>query len=196
MQRFHYDTIGSTNVEARALAAARPGTPLLVTAAEQTAGRGRQGRAWHSPRGGAWLSVAWPMAHPPARYAAASLVAGAALRRAVASLGVDARRLEVKWPNDLVIGGRKAAGILCEQFAGAAGAAGSLVIGVGVNVDFDPALFPPDLRTPATTLREALGVALGVDDVVAATAREVAAAMRDFERDGLAEGCSPSCGRR
>ena len=66
MRRIHYDIIDSTNSEARRLAAADLREPLLVTAAEQSAGRGRQGREWQSPHGGAWMSLAWPARQPPA----------------------------------------------------------------------------------------------------------------------------------
>lgn len=187
MQRFHYDTIDSTNSEARVLAAEHPGDALLVTASEQSAGRGRQGRTWHSPRGGAWMSVAWPMSRPAPAYAATSLVAGAALRRAVRQVAGGAADLLIKWPNDLLAGGRKLAGILCEQCPGASGATGTLVIGIGVNVDFDGALFPPEVRRSATTLREAAGRAATVEEVIAATAREVAVAMQALEREGLSE---------
>ena len=78
MRRIHFEVTDSTNSQARLLAAAHPGERLLVTAAEQTAGRGRQGRQWISPRGGAWLTIAWPMRLAPAAYRAASLAAASA----------------------------------------------------------------------------------------------------------------------
>lgn len=187
MQRFHYDTIGSTNSQARGLAAEHPGDVLLVTAGEQTAGRGRRGRTWHSPRGGAWMSFVWPMTRPASAYAATSLVAGVALRRAIRQVAGDGADLHIKWPNDLLAGGRKLAGILCEQRPGAGGATGTLVIGIGVNIDFDDELFPPELRPSATTLRAAVGRAPTVEEVIAATAREVAVAMQALEREGLSE---------
>lgn len=186
MRRVHYEQIDSTNTEARRLLTADPREPLLVTAVEQTAGRGRQGRDWHSPVGGAWMSVAWPTRRPAAAYAAVSLAAAAAVLRAVRGLAARApERFEVKWPNDVLVDGRKVAGILCEQRLGGGVQLDAVIIGVGVNVNFDLALLPGDLRHPATTLEAALGKKLRVGDVVDAVAEELAGALEAFEADGL-----------
>jgi BirA family biotin operon repressor/biotin-[acetyl-CoA-carboxylase] ligase len=190
MRRIHYDIIDSTNSEARRLAEMHPGERLLVTAATQSAGRGRQGRVWHSPRGGAWLSLVWPVGREPRTYLPVSLVAAAALRRAVMKLAGHALgHLCIKWPNDLLIADKKVAGILCELFpvGSAAHRGGVLVIGIGVNVDFDLALLAADLRHPATTLRAALGRPVDVEDVIVDVARHVCDSMEVFEREGLNE---------
>lgn len=132
------DSVGSTNDEAVALAAegARHGT--IVWAHEQTAGRGRRGRQWHSPRGNLYASVILRTGRPPAASAQAGFVAAVALRDALADL---APRLlfQCKWPNDILCNGRKIAGLLLES-AGE----GTVVLGVGVNVSTspDPALHP------------------------------------------------------
>jgi BirA family biotin operon repressor/biotin-[acetyl-CoA-carboxylase] ligase len=188
LHRVPFDVTDSTNAQARRLAGERPGERLLVTAAEQTAGRGRRGRAWHSPRGGAWLSIAWPLTRPPENYAAASLAAAAAVRRAVCRVApaLD-QRLRIKWPNDVLADGRKVAGILCEQFlaSGGGGDGGVLIVGVGVNVDLDFGPTAGALRFPATTLRDTLGAAIAVDAVVDAVAAELEPALERIERDGL-----------
>lgn len=185
MRRFHFDATDSTNVQARRLAAENPGELLLVTAAEQTAGRGRNGRTWHSPRGGAWLSVVWPLRGAPAAYAAASLAAAAAVRRALVDAAPElADRLRIKWPNDLLVDGRKAAGILCEQTSGGA-SAGALIVGVGVNADFDAAELPADLRHPATTLLAALGRSVPVEPLIDAVAARLEDSLAEFEAQAL-----------
>lgn len=99
--------------------------PVLLAAEEQTAGRGRRGRRWHSPRGaGITFSLAVPVKRPLRELAALSLVAGVAAARALRSLGAP---VALKWPNDLVASEAKLGGILVETRGGIA------VIGVGVN---------------------------------------------------------------
>jgi BirA family biotin operon repressor/biotin-[acetyl-CoA-carboxylase] ligase len=181
--------------------------PLLVTAAEQTSGRGRHGRTWHSPRGGAWMSVAWPMFRESSWYAGVSLAAAAAVHRGVAAViqkraasNGAAVAVHIKWPNDLLIRGRKVAGILCEQFAMPRGRQqnapksealpnGVIIVGVGVNVSFDIEQLGPqaDLRHPATTLVEAAGVEIDVEPVIDSIADRLVEALEDFENEGVSE---------
>uniref|UniRef100_A0A832HZ87 biotin--[biotin carboxyl-carrier protein] ligase n=1 Tax=Eiseniibacteriota bacterium TaxID=2212470 RepID=A0A832HZ87_UNCEI len=154
---------GSTNdVAWEALAAGAPdGTAVVADA--QTSGRGRNGRRWHHAPGRALaLSV---LLHPggAARpLPALPLVAGLALARALDGLGA---RVELKWPNDLLLGGRKVSGILAEGRAAAGGTAA--VLGVGVNVGQSAEDFPPELRATATSLAEH-GVRAGREAVAAA----------------------------
>lgn len=186
MQRFHFDITDSTNVQARRLAAEHPGEVLLVTADEQSSGRGRQGRAWHSPRGGAWLSIVWPARQAPQAYGATSLVAAVAVLRAVREVAGEGFNLaRIKWPNDLLIDDRKVAGILCEQCLPSGGRGGFVIVGVGVNVDFDVAELGAGLRHEPTTLRDALNRSVTVRDVIEAIASRFSEAMDQFERNGL-----------
>jgi BirA family biotin operon repressor/biotin-[acetyl-CoA-carboxylase] ligase len=185
MRRFHFDLIDSTNSEARRMAPPASGEPWLVTATEQAAGRGRQGRTWHSPRGGAWMSLAWPARKPPAEYASVSLVAALALLRALRDVVSATADFRIKWPNDLLIHDQKVAGILCEQRLVAGGSSEAVIIGIGVNVDFDPALLPAGLRHPATTLRAALGETIEVETVIDAVAAQLLDVLEDFESSGL-----------
>jgi BirA family biotin operon repressor/biotin-[acetyl-CoA-carboxylase] ligase len=186
MRRVHYDVTDSTNAQARRLAEAHPGDMLLVTAGEQTMGRGRQGRAWQSPRGGAWMSVAWPLRKAASEYAAASLVAAVAVTRALEEVAPECvDDLQIKWPNDVLLAGRKVAGILCELCPGGGRPYGTLILGVGINVSFGPEQLQGSLRHPATTLQAAVGRAPAVDDVIAAVASGLADAMAAFESEGL-----------
>lgn len=188
MRRYHYAAADSTNTQARRLAAEWPGEPLLVTAEVQTAGRGRQGRSWLSPRGGAWLSIAWPTRREPEAYAAASLVAAVAVWRALRDVaGGELPTARIKWPNDLLLNGRKVAGILCEQCPAALGRPGFIIVGVGVNVDFDLALLAAELRHPATTLAATLRRPVAVAAVVDAIELRFAEAMEQFEADGFSD---------
>jgi BirA family biotin operon repressor/biotin-[acetyl-CoA-carboxylase] ligase len=187
MRRLHYETIGSTNSQARALAEVHPGERLLVTAARQSAGRGRHGRVWQSPLGGAWMSIAWPMLNEPRAYAPVSLVTAVAVRRALRELGGgESPDLRIKWPNDLLIADCKVAGILCELSPSVREARGGiLIVGIGVNVNFDPALLAGDLRHPATTLSAAWGRFVDVEAVITAVRQQVLEALASFECDAL-----------
>jgi len=162
------DTLASTNSTAKALAEEHPGRSIVVIAGEQTAGRGRRGRTWTSPRGGVWMSIARPT-DPTRPTHHLPLLTGLAVREAVlkacAHPGDDraalARRLAIKWPNDLLIDGRKVAGVLCERIRTAPINPGgpddhAAIVGIGVNADFGLDLLPPDTRLPATTLRHAM----------------------------------------
>lgn len=188
IRRIHYDLIDSTSAEARRLATADLRESLLVTAAEQSTGRGRQGRQWHSPVGGAWMSLVWPARQQPAAYAAVSLAAAVAVLRTLRELAArEPDRLRVKWPNDILIDDRKVAGILCEQRLGGGVQSDVLIIGVGVNVNFDPDLFPDDLRHPATTMTAALSKPFSVDAVVDKLAEHLTTALTAFESEGLSQ---------
>ena len=198
MRRIHFDVTDSTNTQARRLAAGHPGERLLVTAAEQTAGRGRQGRRWLSPRGGAWMTIVWPMRLPPVAYRATSLAAAIGVRRAIVELlnrGLPpaaasmAARPAIKWPNDVLLEDAKIAGILCEQVLGGA-ASSAVLIGIGVNVAFAQALLeePADgqpLRHRATTLSNVAGRAFDVEETLQQTSAAVVGAMEQLEASGL-----------
>lgn len=144
-----FETLGSTNEEA--LARARAGTvgPLWIVAAQQTAGRGRRGRAWASLPGN--LHATLLLTDPcPARHAAElSLMAALALHDSLSRLtAAIASRLTLKWPNDMLLDGAKLAGILVE---GEAGPPLATAVGIGVNCAHHPA----DTAYPATSLAAA-----------------------------------------
>ncbi|TDH64072.1 biotin--[acetyl-CoA-carboxylase] ligase [Dankookia rubra] len=118
---------------------------LAIRALEQTAGRGRAGRAWASPPGNLYLSVLLRPAGPAREAPQWSLLAGVALAEAAAGHVPDPAALRLKWPNDLLLGGAKAGGILAESALTPAGAVAWLVLGIGVNLAHAPAL--PDRPT-------------------------------------------------
>jgi len=118
-----------------ALLAERIGAPVLLAAEEQTAGRGRRGRRWHSAPGrDLTFSLARRIARPVRELAALSLVAGVAATQALRALGVA--QAAIKWPNDLMAGEAKLGGILVETRL--QGAASLAVVGIGINCRVDP----------------------------------------------------------
>jgi BirA family biotin operon repressor/biotin-[acetyl-CoA-carboxylase] ligase len=160
-----FDRVGSTNDVVRTwLAGGRPEVCLAV-AVEQTAGRGREGRPWVAPAGAALLlslgfRPSWLAADHAWRLAAVTSLAMADAAETVADLPAGSIRL--KWPNDLVIasgpgaGIRKVAGVLGETI-GLGSADPRVVVGLGINADWDAARFPPELSGSMTSLREAAG---------------------------------------
>jgi BirA family biotin operon repressor/biotin-[acetyl-CoA-carboxylase] ligase len=154
--RLHHREIDSTNRRARELAAAGAPHGTLITAAAQTAGRGRQGRRWESPPGSALLCSLILREHD----ALLSLRAGLA----VADVAGEAAR--VKWPNDVLVDGRKVAGVLVEGRPHE----GLAVVGIGVNVSAAPPGVPD-------------AAALGRDDVEAVLGELLAALERRLDED-------------
>jgi BirA family biotin operon repressor/biotin-[acetyl-CoA-carboxylase] ligase len=145
-----HEELGSTNDEAKRLADDDAGHGEVVVAERQTEGRGRRGRAWISParRNVAFSVILRPEELPPARAPELTLVAAVALCDALRHSGVAAG---IKWPNDVLVGGRKIAGILTEMSA-EADLVHWVVIGVGVNVNARLEDFPEELRDQATSL--------------------------------------------
>lgn len=130
-----------------------------VRADTQTAGRGRTGRVWTSDRGGLWLSAVLPCPGPRERWATLPLAAGQALISALSGLGVSGLRL--RWPNDLLVGPRKLAGLLVERHS-----PDTAVVGVGVNVFNDPERADPALRGATARLADLAPLgARGLDDL-------------------------------
>jgi BirA family biotin operon repressor/biotin-[acetyl-CoA-carboxylase] ligase len=134
----HLRSVGSTSDRAKDLALAGAPHGALVTAAEQTAGRGRQGRSWTTQPGAA-LAMSLVLRDAPALL---PLVAAVAVAE---TCGADAT---IKWPNDVLVGGRKVAGILAEGRPHE----GWTVLGIGVNVAVDPGDLPEELWAKAGTL--------------------------------------------
>lgn len=144
-----YPTIGSTNDELKRLAREGAGEGLVVTAARQTAGRGRRGRTWVSPPGNLYASV---LLRPQCRAATAAqlgFVAALGVAEAIAALA-PAVAARCKWPNDVLANGKKVSGILLETEMAAGDRPDFVVLGVGVNL----ASSPRDTPYAATSLAE------------------------------------------
>lgn len=185
---FQHDEIDSTNDQAKRLIARYPDGPLRVIARCQSKGRGRSGRGWTSPVGGAWFSLVWPVDRPVERFSPVSVLAGWAVWLSLDQLLGDGHRLEIKWPNDVLLGGRKLAGVLCEQvWTGPAPGAGpaSLVVGVGINANFQPACLGRGLRVPATSLLAATGKPVDLKHLITQCTASVIATVSGQEHENL-----------
>lgn len=156
--------------------------PVLLAADEQSAGRGRRGRRWHSPAGcGVLFSLGLPLARAPRELAGLSIVAGVAAVRALRALG--AAEAALKWPNDLLLGGGKLGGILVETRARGTGSAA--VAGIGVNHRRAPGL-AARLKREVAALEDVLQPLPERNTVLGALARGVLGALRAFDARGFA----------
>ncbi|MBI1776889.1 MAG: biotin--[acetyl-CoA-carboxylase] ligase [Proteobacteria bacterium] len=154
LRLFAFERLDSTNAFARRLAEAGDAMPSVVWALEQSAGAGRRGRAWHSPRGNLYVSLLLVPGRPLAAVAQLSFAAALAVGEAIEALAPPGRTVRFKWPNDVLLDGAKIAGILLEAGdAAAAGASPWLVVGVGINLDSHP----PETPYPATHVAAAGG---------------------------------------
>lgn len=173
-----FDEIDSTNSALKRCPDAPHGT--VFVARRQTGGRGRLGRQFASPEGGVYLSVLLRPNVPPDRLLHLTPMVAVAVRRAI--FDVCGLRVDIKWINDLLCGGKKLCGILTEA------AGDAVIVGIGINCGTED--FPPELREIATSLRLILGEAPQEEAVIAATVRrlrEMDAALLTQREAWLAE---------
>lgn len=181
-----YDRIGSTNDVAQQLAAAGEPEGTVIIAEEQTAGRGRLGRQWLAPpRSSILMSIILrPILAPHQVSRVTMAVALGACKAVRAETGLDA---QIKWPNDLLVRGKKFAGILCES--GIVGETLEYVIaGVGINVNFNTAVVEKILPD-ATTIADELGKASSRVRLTQAILREIEKYYLRVNEDLRAEYC-------
>lgn len=176
----YLERVGSTSDPLKELAADGAADGTALAAGEQTAGRGRYGRRWASPPGNLYMSVLLRDVGPLQQAAQLSFVAAVAMGEALSALTPDALLLRFKWPNDLLLDGRKIAGVLLES--GGPSAAPWIVIGTGVNLSSHPA----DARTPATDL-----AAEGAEIAAPALAARYLAALARWRERWRAQGFAP-----
>jgi BirA family biotin operon repressor/biotin-[acetyl-CoA-carboxylase] ligase len=165
------DTTDSTQSEAQRLAAAGAPEGTVVTARHQEAGRGRRGHEWWDAPGQSLLaSVLLRPAGPVTTAPQLSLVGGLAVADALAAVAAVPAR--IRWPNDLLVDGRKVCGILAEASSDGAGRLHHVILGIGVNLA--QTAFPVTLADRATSLRLVTGRAFEADPVLAAVLEQLA----------------------
>lgn len=156
------DELMSTNQTARELAEEGAAHGTLVVAERQTTGRGRRGRAWHSPAGsGIWMSLIIRPSIRPDRASMLTIVTAMAVYDAISSRVKDCA---IKWPNDIVIGGRKVCGILTEMRTESEDIR-YVVVGVGINVNTED--FPEDIGQVAASMHRASGDYFDRSEIIA-----------------------------
>jgi BirA family biotin operon repressor/biotin-[acetyl-CoA-carboxylase] ligase len=174
-----FETLDSTNSEARRRAEAGEGGPLWITARRQEAGRGRRGRVWETGEGNLAATHLFSTAEPPARAAQVSFVAALAVADLAAAF-VTSGRISLKWPNDLLIDARKTAGILVESGPRPGGL--WMAVGIGVNLASTPA----NPAQPATAFAEHMAVPPSPPAALEVLAGAFAAWRSVWQREGFA----------
>lgn len=178
-----YEKIDSTNNEAKRLAAQGAEDGCVVIAERQTGGRGRLGRTWFSPLGGLWLSLILRPEIAPGDAPKVVMLAACSVQAALRALGFEAT---IKWPNDLLLSGKKVSGILTEM-AGQPELVDHIVLGIGINANIPLEAFSEELDATATSLLAEAGKE--VDRVVLARRLlvELDARYRRLKRGDFAE---------
>ena len=175
-----YETIGSTNDEAKRLARDGAAEGLVIRADRQTSGRGRRGRTWVSPPGNLYSST---LLRPDCRAATAAQLGFVAALGVAGAIGelAPAIGLRCKWPNDLLANGKKVSGILLETEMVAGDRPDFVVLGVGVNL----ASSPRDTPYPATSLAEEGAASIAPPAMLAAFIRHFAEWLALWRKDGF-----------
>jgi BirA family transcriptional regulator, biotin operon repressor / biotin---[acetyl-CoA-carboxylase] ligase len=179
---FHFLRTDSTNRVAMELGSAEEPEGTVVLAEEQTAGRGRAGRSWHSERGmGIYVTLLLRPKISPVQAPLLTMMAGLSARAAIqaqAALTVD-----LKWPNDLLLDGKKLGGILTEMYAEPSQVR-FVIVGIGINVNQEK--FPSELVSLATSLRVQTGRAQSRMELLVRLLREFENDYNRFLREGAA----------
>jgi len=159
-----FDIVDSTNENIKLYLNQPEGLTLIADT--QTRGKGRLGRSWYSPKGlGIYLSVLLKPTLAPERLSSITLMAGIALIDALQPLFQD-NLPYLKWPNDVLVNGRKLAGILCEYCPGDPNQAGALILGIGLNVNHQVSDFAKPLDQSATSLKIEIGTNVDREPIV------------------------------
>ncbi len=153
-QIYHYGAVSSTNDIAKEIARKNDERRVIVVAETQTRGRGRAKRRWTSPKGGTWISILLRPQIKPKEVLKLAFITSSAATKTIQQL-YDLKA-EVKWPNDVLVRGKKICGILTETET-KENKLLFVVIGVGINANIDIKFLPEELRQTATSLKHELG---------------------------------------
>jgi BirA family biotin operon repressor/biotin-[acetyl-CoA-carboxylase] ligase len=179
-----HDTVDSTQNIAQRLAEDDALEGTLVIAEQQTSGRGRMGRKWVSPPGkGVWMSLVLRPNLPLQFASQLTLLTAVALCRALKTLAAPLE-IGIKWPNDLLISGKKISGILLESTAEEERLK-YVIAGIGISVNLEPEDYEAELRDIATSLRIELGRPLDRTEVIASFIREFEQLYAAYQNDGF-----------
>ncbi len=174
----YFDSVGSTNSEAKNFFIQGETEGLIVVAKKQTAGCGRKGRSWLSPVGGLYFSI---ILNPRLSTEAApllGLLSGCAVFQSLLSLGV--KNVSLKWPNDVMVGEKKIAGILCEVVTMEDESTG-IIVGIGVNQNCPIVRMPAGLQWPTTSVVDEIGKETSLESLLCSITNEIDRLLQTVE---------------
>ncbi len=149
-----FKEVSSTNTLAKFLSMNDVENGTVIISEKQTHAKGRSGKQWESPLGGVWMSIILNPNVDHSKLPLITLATGVAVAKTLESIGVE--NPEIKWPNDIMINGKKVCGILTEAVA-KFNTIENVIIGVGIDANLDVEQFPEELREGTTTLKKELG---------------------------------------
>ena len=148
-----FKEVASTNTVAKFLSMHNVANGTVVISEKQTQAKGRSGKSWESPLGGVWLSIILKPDVDQSKFPMITLATGVAVAKTLEKVGVE--NPEIKWPNDIMINGKKVCGILTEAIA-KFNTVENVIIGVGIDANLEVSQFPEELQSGTTTLKEEL----------------------------------------
>lgn len=148
-----YHEVSSTNTIAKFLSMQNNENGTVVISEKQTKGKGRTGKDWESPLGGIWLSIIMKPNVDQSKFPLITLATGVAVAKTLEKISVE--NPKIKWPNDIMINGKKVCGILTESVT-KSNKIENVIIGVGIDVNLETSQFPNELKEITTTLKEEL----------------------------------------
>ena len=148
-----YKEVTSTNTIAKFLSMHNVENGTVIISEKQTKAKGRSGKSWESPLGGVWLSIILKPNVDQSKFPLITLATGVAVAKTLEKVGIE--NPEIKWPNDIMINGKKVCGILTEAVA-KFNTVENVIIGVGIDANLEVSQFPEKLQSGTTTLKEEL----------------------------------------
>ena len=149
-----FNEVSSTNTIAKFLSMNDAENGSVVISEKQTDARGRSGKSWESPLGGVWLSIILKPNVDYSKLPLITLATGVAVARTMETIGID--NAEIKWPNDIMINGKKVCGILTEAVT-KFNTIENVIVGVGIDANLNTSDFPEELQNGTTTIADELG---------------------------------------
>jgi len=175
----YFDSIDSTNKKAKEIALDEEEGTVLISE-EQTDGKGRMGRDWVSPKGkGIWMTIILKPNIEPMKVPKLTLLGAAAVNKALDKMGI---KTQIKWPNDILIAGKKICGILTEM-SGELSMINYIIMGIGINVNLDEGDIPEELKDKASSLKISTGEEINRKELTANILNELEKLYISFKEE-------------